>query len=142
MIVLCLILRQSSSLTACSCARIMSTPPVNQSEYSLQGASSPGSARPRPVALLACTHCRYKHLKCDANFPTCSRCRLDKRDCQYLQSKRGLKRPKKSLDTTRLPSQSESGRDEGFRVDAIDTRNDSNDNRNLAVGQALGGGEY
>ncbi len=120
---------------------MMSTPRVHGSEHSLQSASSPGSAMHRRVALLACTHCRYKHLKCDAKLPTCSRCRLDKRDCQYLQSKRGHRRPKKSLDTTQLPSRS--GRNEGLLMDVMDTRDDSNNNNhNLTVGQAVSDGEY
>lgn len=140
MLALCPNPRENPSLSACSCARTMSTPPVDRSEYNLESASSPGSARRRPVALLACTHCRYKHLKCDAKLPTCSRCRLDKRDCQYLQSKRGHKRPKTSLDTTRLPSQS--GRNERLPLVVVDTREDSNNIHNLAVDQALSDRKY
>jgi hypothetical protein len=116
----------------------MSTPYKTTFGVSAEDPSFPVSPRRKPVSLLACTYCRYKHLKCDAKFPTCSRCRLDKRDCQYLQSKRGHKRPRKPLDTTRLPSQSD--RDEGLLMDVMETRDDSNNN--IAVDQVFSDGEY
>ncbi|KAL2842151.1 hypothetical protein BJY01DRAFT_249195 [Aspergillus pseudoustus] len=43
-------------------------------------------------ALLACTECRRKHLRCDATVPTCMRCTLSGAQCQYLPSRQGLKR--------------------------------------------------
>lgn len=113
-------------------------PGENTSEHSVEDALVPVSPRRKPVSLLACTSCRYKHLKCDAISPTCSRCRLDKRECQYLQSKRGHKRPRKPLDTTRLPSQS--GQDEGLLMHVVDTHDDSSNN--LAIDQILNDGEY
>jgi len=115
----------------------MSTPHENRSGDSVEDAAFPVNPRRRPVSLLACTYCRYKHLKCDAKLPTCSRCRLDKRDCQYLPSKRGYKRPKNSLDTTRIASQS--GHNEELLMDVLNTRDDSNNI--LAVDQILGGSE-
>jgi hypothetical protein len=45
---------------------------------------------PPPVAL-ACTECRSRHLKCDAGTPQCSRCVVDKRECNYVKSRRGWK---------------------------------------------------
>ncbi|KAA8898256.1 hypothetical protein FN846DRAFT_751940, partial [Sphaerosporella brunnea] len=45
---------------------------------------------PPPVAL-ACTECRSRHLKCDAGTPSCSRCIADKRECNYIKSRRGWK---------------------------------------------------
>jgi len=116
----------------------MSTTGKNTPGDSVEDASFPVSPRRKPVSLLACTYCRYKHLKCDAKSPTCSRCRLDKRDCQYLQSKRGHKRPTKSLDTTRLPTQS--GQNEGLFMDVMDSHDDSSNN--LALDQIFSDGEY
>ncbi len=116
----------------------MSTPCEARPGDSVDDASFPLSPRRKPVSLLACTYCRYKHLKCDAKIPTCSRCRLDKRDCQYLQSKRGHKRPRKPLDTTQPPSQS--GRDEGLLMDVVDSHDDTNNI--LAVDQIFSDGEY
>ena len=40
---------------------------------------------------LACVPCRSRHIKCDANKPTCVRCEADGRSCHYVQSRRGLK---------------------------------------------------
>jgi len=45
---------------------------------------------PPPVAL-ACTECRSRHLKCDAGTPACARCLTDKRECNYIKSRRGWK---------------------------------------------------
>jgi len=45
---------------------------------------------PPPVAL-ACTECRSRHLKCDAGTPACTRCLADKRECNYVKSRRGWK---------------------------------------------------
>lgn len=52
------------------------------------------SSKRRPVSLLACIYCRHKHLKCDANVPTCSRCSKDDRACEYIASRRGYKSSK------------------------------------------------
>ena len=62
--------------------------------------------RRRPVAPLACTYCRYKHLRCDGKSPTCSRCRADGRECQYLKSRRGYRGVKQGLNH---PSKSNRG---------------------------------
>lgn len=116
----------------------MSTPDENRSQGSVENAFSLVNPRRQPVSLLACTYCRSKHLRCDAKSPSCSRCRLDKRDCHYLQSKRGHKRPRNPPDTTQFPSQS--GRGEGLLLNGVDIRDDSNSI--LAVDQILVNGEY
>ena len=51
--------------------------------------------RSRAPALLACTECRTRHLKCDAAQPVCGRCTSDQRQCRYVQSRRGYKGPRK-----------------------------------------------
>ncbi len=51
--------------------------------------------RSRAPALLACTECRTRHLKCDAGQPVCGRCISDQRECRYVQSRRGYKGPRK-----------------------------------------------
>ena len=53
------------------------------------------SVRSRAPALLACTECRTRHLKCDAAQPVCGRCISDQRECRYIQSRRGYKGPRK-----------------------------------------------
>jgi hypothetical protein len=69
---------------------------------------------PPPVAL-ACTECRSRHLKCDAGTPVCSRCLADKRECNYVKSRRGWKgtRRKKvaatTTESTTQPSEAASG---------------------------------
>src|ERR1700712_2009579 len=44
------------------------------------------------LAPLACTECRRKHVKCDTSVPNCMRCVSTGAQCQYLPSRRGLKR--------------------------------------------------
>jgi hypothetical protein len=39
--------------------------------------------------VLACVHCRSRHVKCDASQPTCNRCKRDGKDCDYRKSRRG-----------------------------------------------------
>lgn len=54
--------------------------------------AGPKTARP---SILACLHCRHKHLKCDGGTPICSRCALTGAECQYIKSRRGYKGPSK-----------------------------------------------
>lgn len=61
-------------------------PPENQANV---------GAKSRAPALLACTECRTRHLKCDAAQPVCGRCISDQRECRYIQSRRGYKGPRK-----------------------------------------------
>ncbi|KAL4968103.1 Zn(II)2Cys6 transcription factor [Aspergillus stella-maris] len=53
----------------------------------------PGSneSPPRP-SLVACLACRRRHVKCDALMPTCTRCQTTLTECQYVRSKRGLRK--------------------------------------------------
>ncbi|PTU16890.1 hypothetical protein P175DRAFT_0512716 [Aspergillus ochraceoroseus IBT 24754] len=53
--------------------------------------------RPAP---LACTECRKHHIKCDAEKPSCSRCKDAHLACVYLPSRRGGRR--KPANTHRL----------------------------------------
>lgn len=55
--------------------------------------STPTSAAP-PVPV-ACTECRTRHLRCDAEMPICNRCQREERQCQYVLSRRGYKGPRK-----------------------------------------------
>lgn len=57
----------------------------------------PGSAAPKNAgpSLLACLHCRQKHLKCDGKTPVCGRCQSSGSPCQYTPSRRGYKGPSK-----------------------------------------------
>ena len=55
---------------------------------------NPSASAPPPVAL-ACIECRSRHIKCDAKTPTCSRCKSEERQCQYVQSRRGYRGPRK-----------------------------------------------
>lgn len=55
----------------------------------------PGPAKPAGPSLLACLHCRQKHLKCDGKTPTCGRCSLTGTVCNYTKSRRGYKGPSK-----------------------------------------------
>lgn len=50
------------------------------------------AAPPVPVA---CTECRSRHLRCDAEMPVCKRCQREERQCQYALSRRGYKGPRK-----------------------------------------------
>lgn len=63
------------------------------------------------LAPLACTECRRKHVKCDTAIPNCMRCISSGAQCQYLPSRRGLKRRAVHLDqplgTTALPERAE-----------------------------------
>lgn len=50
---------------------------------------------PAPPAPVACTECRTRHVRCDAEVPVCTRCQREERQCQYIQSRRGYKGPRK-----------------------------------------------
>lgn len=65
----------------------------------------------QPVAPLACTYCRNKHLRCDGGQPNCGRCRRDERNCQYLPSRRGYRGPKKSCNLLPFSGPTEYGKD-------------------------------
>lgn len=67
-------------------------------------------------------------LESDAKLPTCGGCRLDERDCRYLQSKRGRKGPKKPGDPLLVSSQLDRN-----EIDFLDTVNENS----LAVGQSI-----
>ncbi|KAL4796647.1 hypothetical protein BDV19DRAFT_360714 [Aspergillus venezuelensis] len=69
----------------------------------------PGSneSPPRPSSV-ACLACRRRHVKCDALMPTCTRCQTTLTDCQYVRSKRGLRK------RTREPSCKASDGTESF----------------------------
>jgi len=43
------------------------------------------------LSRVACTECRSRHLKCDAKYPKCSRCRDTGSMCIYTKSRRGWK---------------------------------------------------
>ncbi|KAI9374323.1 hypothetical protein BJX61DRAFT_551504 [Aspergillus egyptiacus] len=47
---------------------------------------------PSKPSSVACLPCRRRHLKCDALMPVCSRCRAANTECQYVRSKRGLRK--------------------------------------------------
>ncbi|KAL4923197.1 uncharacterized protein BDV17DRAFT_18003 [Aspergillus undulatus] len=51
--------------------------------------NSESPPRPSPVACLAC---RRRHVKCDAAVPACTRCQATFTECQYVRSKRGLRK--------------------------------------------------
>lgn len=57
--------------------------------------TAPGPAKPAGPSLLACLHCRQKHLKCDGKTPICGRCALTGTVCNYTKSRRGYKGPSK-----------------------------------------------
>ncbi|KAM0425893.1 hypothetical protein ACHAPT_008831 [Fusarium lateritium] len=59
-----------------------------------------GVAKPSP---LACTECRRKHVKCDANSPQCMRCQTQGLRCRYEPSRRGLKRRRLHQFASRSP---------------------------------------
>ncbi|KAL4956657.1 hypothetical protein BDW69DRAFT_158223 [Aspergillus filifer] len=69
----------------------------------------PGSSDspPRPSSV-ACLACRRRHVKCDALMPTCTRCQTTLTECQYVRSKRGLRK------RTRESSCKKSGGSEPF----------------------------
>ncbi|KAL4920374.1 hypothetical protein BDW62DRAFT_16652 [Aspergillus aurantiobrunneus] len=46
---------------------------------------------PRPSSV-ACLACRRRHVKCDALIPACTRCRTTNTECQYVRSRRGLRK--------------------------------------------------
>lgn len=54
-----------------------------------------GPAKPAGPSLLACLHCRQKHLKCDGKTPVCGRCAVTGTQCNYTKSRRGYKGPSK-----------------------------------------------
>lgn len=64
------------------------------------------ASAPPPVPL-ACTECRNRHMKCDAKSPICSRCQSEERQCQYIQSRRGYKGPRKRRAVSELDIVSE-----------------------------------
>lgn len=72
----------------------------------MQSRSATSSAPP-PVPL-ACTECRNRHMKCDAKTPVCSRCKSESRQCQYIQSRRGYRGPRKRRALSGLDDGSES----------------------------------
>ncbi|OKL59950.1 hypothetical protein UA08_04935 [Talaromyces atroroseus] len=61
------------------------------------------------AAPLACTECRRKHAKCDANMPVCLRCMSAGVQCHYLPSRRGLKRRAASYSQHMRPNPSPPG---------------------------------
>src|SRR5690242_17525395 len=77
-----------------------------------------GKGRNRPPSLLACTACRKKHLRCDAQMPVCGRC-LDRGiQCVYIESRRGYKGPRRNSETKEssqrtTPSPTDSGSGSG-----------------------------
>ena len=77
----------------------MQFPPVTFNPEHIYNISPPIPANPgvrsKAPALLACTECRTRHLKCDAGQPVCGRCITDQRECRYVQSRRGYKGPRK-----------------------------------------------
>ena len=52
--------------------------------------------RQRPPSLLACVACRKRHLKCNGEMPVCKRCQDNGAYCNYEQSRRGYKGPRKT----------------------------------------------
>ncbi|KAL4938723.1 hypothetical protein BDV06DRAFT_214885 [Aspergillus oleicola] len=88
----------------------------------------PGSSDtpPRPSSV-ACLACRRRHVKCDALMPTCTRCQTTLTECQYVRSRRGLRK------RTREPSCKPSSGDNHFIaiesfpdwLDTIDIPSDS-----------------
>ncbi|KAK9236431.1 hypothetical protein V1525DRAFT_217702 [Lipomyces kononenkoae] len=63
--------------------------------------SSSQPIRPAVRVSLACVACRTKHLRCDAVLPTCSRCRVEEKQCVYMKSRRGGRRRPR---TTSMPN--------------------------------------
>lgn len=57
-----------------------------------------------PPAPLACTECRMRHVRCDAEMPVCSRCHQEERQCQYVLSRRGYKGPRKRPRVESIPN--------------------------------------
>lgn len=51
---------------------------------------------------LACVQCRSRHVKCDANKPGCTRCKIDGKNCYFMKSRRGM-RSKTSNSSTEVP---------------------------------------
>lgn len=45
--------------------------------------------KPINRVVLACIQCRGRHVRCDANQPSCNRCQKDGKECIYQKSKRG-----------------------------------------------------
>ncbi|KAK0512059.1 hypothetical protein JMJ35_005187 [Cladonia borealis] len=56
--------------------------------------------RNRPPSLLACIACRRRHLKCNGEMPVCKRCQDTGNECNYQQSRRGYKGPRKVAKAT------------------------------------------
>lgn len=88
---------------------------------------------------LACVACRTKHLRCDADLPTCSRCRLDKKECNYQKSRRGGRRRPRTVPTSTnreiSPSQPEVSWPEVSMItlDPSLSRNGTSDSRTRTV---------
>ena len=78
------------------------------------------SAKRATRSSLACAPCRYKHLRCGGEKPTCARCRADAKDCVYHPSRRrGNPRPKPS-HTSSVTSVSENSPATTFDIQALD----------------------
>ncbi|KAB8542093.1 hypothetical protein FH972_025556 [Carpinus fangiana] len=66
--------------------------PEHEHESVSHTSDIPGTRKPRMRASLACEACRFRHMKCDAIKPKCSRCQFEKKQCIYGTSRRGGKR--------------------------------------------------
>ena len=66
--------------------------PTSQGELNPKNPLDKGTISP------ACTACRERHLKCDGNQPTCSRCQATEQSCHYIRSRRGHRPPRKKAD--------------------------------------------
>lgn len=78
--------------------------------------ASHGSIPPRnrPPSLLACIACRGRHLKCNGQMPVCKRCHDSGTECNYQQSRRGYKGPRRTVKVTENEgSQASSNEDSG-----------------------------
>lgn len=66
----------------------------------METTQSAEQVRPRhqPPSLLACVACRRRHLKCNGVMPVCKRCQSKETECNYEQSRRGYKGPRKTKD--------------------------------------------
>ena len=61
---------------------------------------SPKNLSDKGILSPACTACRERHLKCDGNQPTCSRCQSTEQSCVYVKSRRGHRPSRKKTDDT------------------------------------------
>ena len=70
--------------------------------------------RNQPPSLLACIACRKRHLKCNGQMPICKRCQDSRSECNYQQSRRGYKGPRRTAKgTVNDGSQANSNEDSG-----------------------------